>query len=217
VILEVEIDKHPANPYWNKPEGLAGAFHALAALPEDALPDDRVTVVAASPTSVNRGSLMASIAREAGGLTDDKAEALRALRHGADAGGPATLDDVRQLELEVGNPAKVDTWLDHPLEWADGRAPPTVRRRGAWRCGAQVPPSDRVGLEQLTHVAVQAHETPQRSDKRGFVVAILEGIGSGRLDLRHRARRRAPDRWRAAAGRLPLGVHARNPGEPVWG
>lgn len=130
VIWEVEIDKYPSDPYWKKPEGLAGAFHALAGLPGDALPDDRVTDVADAPKNVQLGSLTTSIAPEAVGMTDDEAEAFSAPRHGADAGGPATLDDIRQLALEVGDSAKVDTWLDHPLDWADGRTPRQLAAEG---------------------------------------------------------------------------------------
>lgn len=38
VVWEVELDAHPSDPYWTAPQGGAGAFHALAGLPEDALP-----------------------------------------------------------------------------------------------------------------------------------------------------------------------------------
>jgi hypothetical protein len=123
VICEVEIDKHPSDPYWRKPHGLAGAFHALAGIPEDALPGDRVANVAGASERVRLGTLLASIAREAGGLTADEAEAFGAGRRGTEAKAPATLDEVRRLACELVGPALVDAWLDRPLASAGGRTP----------------------------------------------------------------------------------------------
>lgn len=41
VIWEVELDADPSDPYWVAPKGMAAAFHAIAALPEDAVPNER--------------------------------------------------------------------------------------------------------------------------------------------------------------------------------
>jgi len=50
VVWEVVLDADPSDPYWIPPQGMAAAFHTLAALPEDAVPDDQRT--AAKPEAI---------------------------------------------------------------------------------------------------------------------------------------------------------------------
>ena len=37
-ICELEYDRHPTDPYWSTPKGMASAFQLLAGMPKDALP-----------------------------------------------------------------------------------------------------------------------------------------------------------------------------------
>lgn len=39
-IRELKLDRHPTDPYWNSPKGIARAFHILAGLPDDFFPDN---------------------------------------------------------------------------------------------------------------------------------------------------------------------------------
>lgn len=55
VVREVVLDADPSDPYWNASRGMAAAFHILAALPDDAVPDDRGTAAKPEVISDDQG------------------------------------------------------------------------------------------------------------------------------------------------------------------
>jgi hypothetical protein len=93
-ICELEYDRHPTDPYWSTPKGMASAFQLLAGMPEDALPRGDRGGSAGGATAdpgtramdefhrgrVALGSLLASIARDAGGMTDAEVSRFDQLR-----------------------------------------------------------------------------------------------------------------------------------------